>query len=34
VNPLNNKDLKWQHYTEGSNFDYPIDYSDAVLDAR
>ena len=31
---INNKDLKWHRYTEGSNFDYPIDYSDAVVDAR
>ena len=34
MNLLNNKSLKWKRYTEGEDFDYPIDYSDAILDAR
>ena len=34
MNLLDNKNLKWRRYTEGDNFDYPVDYSDAVLDAR
>ena len=34
MNLLNNENLKWRRYTEGDAFDYPIDYSDAVLDAR
>ena len=34
MNLLNNKNLKWKHYKDDKNFDFPIDYSDAVLDAR
>ena len=34
MNLLNDKSLKWKRYTEGEDFDYPIDYSDAILDAR
>ena len=34
MNLLNDKSLKWKRYTEGDDFDYPIDYSDAILDAR
>ena len=34
MNLLNNENLKWRHYKDDENFDYPIDYSDAVLDAR
>ena len=34
MNLLNDKSLKWKRYTEGEDFDYPIDYSDTVLDAR
>ena len=32
---LNNKKLKMEvHYKDDKNFDFPIDCSDAVLDAR
>jgi len=34
MNLLNDKNLKWKRYTEGEDFDYPIDYSDTILDAR
>ena len=34
MNLLNNENLKWRRYTEGDAFDYPIDYSDTVLDVR
>ena len=34
MNLLDNNNLQWQRYTGGDAFDYPIDYSDAVLDAR
>jgi len=34
MNLLDNNNLQWQLYTGGDAFDYPIDYSDAVLDAR
>lgn len=34
MNLLNNENLKWRRYTEGDAFDYPIDYSDAVLDVQ
>ena len=34
MNLLNNENLKWRRHTEEDAFDYPIDYSDAVLDAR
>ncbi len=33
MNLLNNQDLKWKHYKD-DNFDFPIDYSDVILDAR
>ena len=34
MNLLNNQDLKWKHYKDDKNFDFSIDYSDAVLYAR
>ena len=34
MNLLNNQNLKWKHYKDDKNFDFPIDYSDAILDAR
>ena len=34
MNLINNQDLKWKHYRDDNNFDFPIDYSDAILDAR
>ena len=34
MNLLNNENFKWRHYKDDEKFDYPIDYSDAVLDAR
>ena len=34
MNLLNNENLKWRRYSEGDAFDYPIDYSDTVLDVR
>ena len=34
MNLINNKKLKWKHYKDIENFDYRIDYADAVLDAR
>ena len=34
MNLLNNKNLKWKHYNEGDKFDYPIKYSESILDAR
>ena len=34
MNLLKNENLEWNRYTEGSDFDYPIDYSDAILDVR
>ena len=34
MNLLNNKNLKWKHYNEGDRFDYPIKYSESILDAR
>jgi quercetin dioxygenase-like cupin family protein len=34
MNLLDNQNLDWKHYTGGDDFDYPINYSDAVLDAR
>ena len=32
MNLLNDKSLKWKRYTEGEDFDYPIDYSDDIFD--
>ncbi len=34
MNLLDNKNLKWKHYNEGDKFDYPINYSESILDAR
>jgi len=34
MNLLSNPDLVWTHYKGGEAFDYPIDYSGAVLSAR
>ena len=34
MNLLDEKNIQWKHYEEGDAFDYPINYSDAVLDAR
>jgi len=34
MNLLDQKNFQWKHYEEGDAFDYPINYSDAVLDAR
>jgi hypothetical protein len=34
MNLLNHEDLKWKRFTEGDDFDYPIDYSAALLHAR
>lgn len=32
MNLLNQTNLQWKHYEEGNAFDYPINYSDAILD--
>ena len=34
MNLLDEKNIQWKHYEEDDAFDYPINYSDAVLDAR
>ena len=34
MNLINNQNLKWKHYKDDKKFDFPIDYSDAILDAR
>ena len=34
MNLLDNKNLKWKHYNEDDKFDYPINYSESILDAR
>jgi len=34
MNLINNQNLKWKHYKDDKNLDFPIDYSDAILDAR
>ena len=34
MNLINNQNLKWKHYKDDKNFDFPIDCSDAILDAR
>ena len=34
MNVLDRADLKWKHFTGGPQFDYPIDYSAALLSAR
>ena len=33
-NLFNEEELDWKHYQGGKDFDYHINYSDAVLDAR
>ena len=33
-NLFKEEELDWKHYQGGEDFDYHIDYSDAVLDAR
>ena len=34
MNLLKNTNLKWKHYNEGDKYDYPINYSESILDAR
>ena len=34
MNLLNNDNIQWRRYEEGDAIDFPINYSDAVLDAR
>jgi len=34
MNLLNDINLKWKRYTERGDSDYPIDYSDAILDVK
>tara|TARA_Y100000768_G_scaffold371880_1_gene338997 strand:- start:533 stop:694 length:162 start_codon:yes stop_codon:yes gene_type:complete len=34
MNLLYNQDLKWKCCKVDKNFDFPIDYYDAILDAR
>ena len=34
MNLLDVDNIQWKHYQEGDAFDYPINYSDAVLNAR
>ena len=34
MNLLSDQNLRWKRYTESSDSDYPIDYSDAILDVR
>ena len=34
MNLLTDQNLRWKRYTEASDSDYPIDYSDAILDMR
>lgn len=34
MNLLDQSDLKWRRYTGGDEFDYPIDYSAALLSVR
>jgi hypothetical protein len=34
MNLLNSDGLKWRRFTGGEDFDYPIDYSAALLNAR
>lgn len=34
MNLLNDENLKWKRYTGGGDSDYPIDYSDAILDVK
>lgn len=34
MNLLSDQNLRWKRYTEASDSDYPIDYSDAILDVR
>jgi quercetin dioxygenase-like cupin family protein len=34
INLFNNKDLNWKRFQGGNDFDYPIDYSAALLNAN
>ena len=34
INLFNNKDLNWKRFQGGDDFDYPIDYSAALLNAN
>ena len=34
INLFNNKDLNWKRFKGGDDFDYPIDYSAALLNAN
>ena len=34
MNLISDQNLRWKRYTEASDSDYPIDYSDAILDVR
>ena len=34
MNLLNDENLKWKRHTGGGDSDYPIDYSDAILDVK
>ena len=34
MNLLENQDLRWKHFTGSDSFDYPIDYSAALLRAN
>ena len=34
INLFKNKDLDWKRFQGGSDFDYPIDYSAALLNAN
>ena len=34
MNLLTDQNIRWKRYTEASDSDYPIDYSDAILEVR
>ena len=34
INLFKNKDLRWKRFQGGNDFDYPIDYSAALLNAN
>ena len=34
INLYQNQNLKWKRFQEGDDFDYPIDYSAALLNAN
>ena len=34
MNLIENDNLRWKHFTGSDKFDYPIDYSAALLSAR